>query len=263
MVGLSVGLASLATTRFGSATLPDKLNSNQVLAQYMPQLEAAVKRCAAAVQNRRFGDVIVAVMPGEQPHFEIDVSRSLGREIAACVRARFRPILTTLLEGHRYLTSYAYDVVEVGPRRALPPVDPAFTRLWLRDGARLKTPLPAEASLESDGCLRLRGSDAYEAMVHAWLDREGTRVDPGWSDELERQFSIPHEHLMGAWLVQPRTVLLWSGDSWVMEPRRLCPAKLDETAVARLSGKPEHCVPRVDIGGQRSDVCDSNSETRR
>jgi len=263
MVGLSVGLASLATTRFGSATLPDKLNSNQVLAQYMPQLEAAVKRCAAAVQNRRFGDVIVAVMPGEQPHFEIDVSRSLGREIAACVRSRFRPILTTLLEGHRYLTSYAYDVVEVGPRRALPRVDPAFTRLWLRDGARLKTPLPAEASLESDGCLRLRGSDAYEAMVHAWLDREGTRVDPGWSDELERQFSIPHEHLMGAWLVQPRTVLLWSGDSWVMEPRRLCPAKLDETAVARLSGKPEHCVPRVDIGGQRSDVCDSNSETRR
>ena len=263
MVGLSVGLASLATTRFGSATLPDKLNSNQVLAQYMPQLEAAVKRCAAAGQNRRFGDVIVAVMPGEQPRFEIDVSRSLGREIAACVRSRFRPILTTLLEGHRYLTSYAYDVVEVGPRRALPRVDPAFTRLWLRDGARLKTPLPAEASLESDGCLRLRGSDAYEAMVHAWLDREGTRVDPGWSDELERQFSIPHEHLMGAWLVQPRTVLLWSGDSWVMEPRRLCPAKLDETAVARLSGKPEHCVPRVDIGGQRSDVCDSNSETRR
>ena len=263
MVGLSVGLASLATTRFASATLPDKLNSNQVLAQYMPQLEAALKRCAAAVQSRRFGDVIVAVMPGEQPHFEIDVSRSLGREIAACVRSRFRPILTTLLEGHRYLTSYAYDVVEVGPRRALPRVDQTFTRLWLRDGARLKTRLPAEASLEADGCLRLRGSDAYEEVVHAWLDRDGKRVDPGWYDALERQFSIPHEHLLGAWLVQPRTVLLWSGDSWVMEPRRLCPAKLDETAVARLSGKPEHCVPRVDTGGPRSDACDLNTEARR
>ncbi len=245
-VGLSVALASVAVTRCASATLPDKLSPEKILALYTPQLDVALKRCAAALPAR-FGDVIVTVMPGHDPPFELDVSRSLGRAIVPCVRARFRPILATML-ARNSITYGAYASVEVGPRRARPRVDASFMRLWLREGvvgsvtsARLKARLPPEASLGEDKCLRLRGSPAFEEMVNEWLERDAKRADFGWSDVLERQFSIPQDQFLGAWVTPDRTVLLWSrttGDSSALDPTRLCWSKLDDAAMARFSGKP-------------------------
>jgi hypothetical protein len=105
----------------------------------------------------------------------------------------------------------------------------------------LKARLPPEASLGEDKCLRLRGSPAFEEMVNEWLERDAKRADFGWSDLLERQFSIPQDQFLGAWVTPDRTVLLWSrttGDSSALDPTRLCWSKLDDAAMARFSGKP-------------------------
>src|SRR3982751_601407 len=135
-VSLSLGLSPLWIARCGSATLPEPPNPYEVLSSYTPRLEVALKRCAAALQKRSFGDVIIAVVPTPDapPKFELDVSRSLGEEIVPCLRARFQPILATMLAHNRHASYDLYATVEVGPRRARPRVDASFMRLWLEGG---------------------------------------------------------------------------------------------------------------------------------
>jgi len=105
----------------------------------------------------------------------------------------------------------------------------------------LKARLPSEATLQPDMCLRLRGTGAFGGMVSEWLKRDAEPVDWDWTDSLTRHFKIPREQFLAAWVVRPRTVLLWTQeatDPHADVPTRLCLAHLNDAAVARLAVGP-------------------------
>jgi hypothetical protein len=221
--------------------IPDAPSAEEVLPTFDPRLEEAAHHCARIAGKHIPGDVIIALRlePDRLPRFDLDVSRTLGSGLGACLQRRFRPIIADFMHHVPIVDYIIHDLVEVVPGSPFVDLDPsAFTPATALKGRRVR--LPPDIWLEPEGCLRVRGTPAFSDALERWLNRVGKRIDVRWQETIASQLGIPRRSFAGAWLHAGTSLLVWSWDepreSW--SPTHLCRVSPD-----RVSLPPEVLTP--------------------